>query len=287
MTGFRTRFEDLPSEFAVFPLPGALLLPKGRLPLNIFEPRYLAMTEDSLANSRMFAMIQPNPALPETPNGPSLFRVGCLGRLSSFSETDDGRLLITLTGLARFSIASEIDMRHGYRRVIGDFSSYRADMNPPEDVTIDREGLLDALRGYFARRDIDPNWDTINRLPDEALVVTDSALERAESGIENLGMAATRSGKPASGLRASTEAMPATNNEYGPPGGRIMQALQEAGGRLDVGTLFKSSGFKVADGVSAGERFYEALREAEQIGLVAEDRAGEAVEVVLSSLRAS
>ena len=172
MAGFRTRFEDLPSEFAVFPLPGALLLPKGRLPLNIFEPRYLAMTEDSLANSRMFAMIQPDPALPETPNGPSLFRVGCLGRLSSFSETDDGRLLITLTGLARFSIASEIDMRHGYRRVIGDFSSYRADMNPPEDVTIDREGLLDALRGYFARRDIDPNWDTINRLPDEALVVT-------------------------------------------------------------------------------------------------------------------
>jgi len=172
MAGFRTRFEDLPTAFAVFPLPGALLLPGGRLPLNIFEPRYLAMTEDALANSRMFAMIQPDAALPDTPNGPALYRVGCLGRLSSFSETDDGRLLITLTGVVRFTIASEIDMRRGYRRVIGDFSRYRADMNEPDDTAIDREGLLDALRGYFAHRGIDPNWDAINRLPDEALVVT-------------------------------------------------------------------------------------------------------------------
>src|SRR5579862_8608175 len=108
MAGFRTRADDLPAEFAVFPLPGALLLPRGRLPLNIFEPRYLAMTEDSLASGRMFAMIQPDSAMAETPNGPALYRVGCLGRLTSFSETDDGRFLITLTGISRFSIASEI-----------------------------------------------------------------------------------------------------------------------------------------------------------------------------------
>jgi len=172
MATFRTRFEDLPAEFAVFPLPGVLLLPRGRLPLNIFEPRYLAMTEDALTSGRMFAMIQPDPALPETPNGPPLYRVGCLGRLTSFSETEDGRLLITLTGLARFSIASEIDMRRGYRRVIGDFSRYRADMNEPDDTAIDRAGLLDALRGYFARRGVEPNWDAVNRLADDALVVT-------------------------------------------------------------------------------------------------------------------
>ncbi|HEX3996885.1 MAG TPA: LON peptidase substrate-binding domain-containing protein, partial [Acetobacteraceae bacterium] len=91
MAGFRTRFEELPTEFALFPLPGVLLLPRGRLPLNIFEPRYLALTEDALAAGRMFAMIQPDPTLPETPNGPGLHRIGCLGRLSSFSETDDGR----------------------------------------------------------------------------------------------------------------------------------------------------------------------------------------------------
>jgi hypothetical protein len=172
MTGFRTRFEDLPAEFAVFPLPGVLLLPRGRLPLNIFEQRYLAMTEDALANGRMFGMIQPDSGLPDTPNGPALYRTGCLGRLSSFSETDDGRLLITLTGLTRFSIASEVDMRRGYRRVIGDFSRYRADLNEPDETAIDRDGMLDALRGYFARRGVEPNWDAINRLADDALVVT-------------------------------------------------------------------------------------------------------------------
>jgi hypothetical protein len=130
------------------------------------------MTEDAFANGRMFAMIQPDPALLDTPNGPSLYRVGCLGRLSSFSETDDGRLLITLTGLARFSIASEVDMRRGYRRVIGDFSRYRADMHDPDDIAIDRDGMLEALRGYFARRGVEPNWDAINRLADDALVIT-------------------------------------------------------------------------------------------------------------------
>ena len=172
MAGHRIRFEDLPAEFAVFPLPGALLLPRGKLPLNIFEPRYLAMTEDALGHGRMFAMIQPDDGVPETANGPALYRVGCLGRLTSFSETDDGRFLITLSGIARFSIASEIDMRRGYRRVIGDFSRFRADMNEPDDTGIDRDGILDALRGYFGRREVEPNWDAINRLADDALVVT-------------------------------------------------------------------------------------------------------------------
>src|ERR1700689_4574305 len=108
MAGFQTRFEELPTEFAVFPLPGVLLLPRGKLPLNIFEPRYLALTEDALAAGRMFAMIQPDPRQPadarqaERPGGPGLYRIGCLGRLVSFSETDDGRYLITLFGLSRF-----------------------------------------------------------------------------------------------------------------------------------------------------------------------------------------
>ena len=115
MAAFHPRLEDLPTEFPVFPLPGALLLPRGKLPLNIFEPRYLAMVEDALAAGRMFGMIQPDPHLPESDTGPGLFRVGCLGRLSSFSETDDGRYLITLTGLLRFTIAEELAMRRGYR----------------------------------------------------------------------------------------------------------------------------------------------------------------------------
>ena len=182
MAEFRPRVEDLPSEFAVFPLPGALLLPGGRLPLNIFEPRYLAMIEDALAHGRMFAMIQPDASLPDAPHGPAphgpalhgpaLHRIGCLGKMASFSETEDGRFVITLTGLARFSIASEIDMRRGYRRVIGDFSRFRADMAEPEETPIDREATLAALRGYFAQRGVEPNWDAINRLTDDVLVVT-------------------------------------------------------------------------------------------------------------------
>ena len=125
-----------------------------------------------MKNGRMFAMIQPDPSLPETPHGPGLYRIGCLGRVSSFQETDDGRFLISLTGLSRFSIASEIDMRHGYRQAIGDFSRFKADMNPPDDPDVDRAAILEALKGYFTHRGVDANWDAINRLSDDQLVTT-------------------------------------------------------------------------------------------------------------------
>jgi Lon protease-like protein len=178
MAAFHPRSEDLPAEFAVFPLPGALLLPRGKLPLNIFEKRYLAMIQDSLADGRMVGMIQPDPnaaasQAAETAGEPGLYRVGCLGRLSSFSETDDGRLLITLTGLARFTIGAELPMRNGYRRVRGNFSHYTGDLalTRPQ-VDIGRDQLLTALRGYFVRRNVDANWDAIRGLPDDGLVIT-------------------------------------------------------------------------------------------------------------------
>ncbi|HEY1930515.1 MAG TPA: LON peptidase substrate-binding domain-containing protein [Acetobacteraceae bacterium] len=173
MAAFHPRLQDLPGEFPVFPLTGALLLPRGRLPLNIFEPRYLAMVEDSLAPPRMFGMIQPDPHAPEGDAGPGLYRIGCLGRLSSFSETDDGRFLITLTGLTRFNIAAEIAMGRGYRRVRGDFSPYLTDLDlTPQSMGVARDALLAALRGYFARRKFEANWDAVRRMPDEALVTT-------------------------------------------------------------------------------------------------------------------
>jgi len=173
MSCFQPRAEDLPAEFAVFPLEGALLLPRGKLPLNIFEPRYLAMTEDALGAGRMFGMIQPDPAGPPRPCGPALYRVGCLGRLSSFSETDDGRYLITLTGVIRFSVAVELAMQRGYRRVRGDVSSYLADLHTePHPITVEREALVGALRGYFARRGFEANWEAIRRIPDDMLVIT-------------------------------------------------------------------------------------------------------------------
>src|SRR5690242_17314501 len=173
MAAFHPNRDDLPDEFPVFPLPGALLLPRGKLPLNIFEPRYLALTEDSLGLGRMFGMIQPDPTQAETDAGPGLYRVGCLGRLSSFSETDDGRYLITLTGVIRFAVASETDMRRGYRCVRGDYAPYIADLDlEAKPIGIEREPLLAALRGYFTHRGFDANWDAIKRLSDDMLVIT-------------------------------------------------------------------------------------------------------------------
>jgi uncharacterized protein len=173
MAAFHPRAEDLPSEFPVFPLPGAMLLPRGKLPLNIFEPRYKALTEDALGAPRMFGMIQPDPTQKDGPNGPALFRVGCLGRLSSFSETDDGRYTITLTGVIRFVVGAELEGRRGYRRVRGDYRPFLADLDLAEQpIGLERELLLTALRSYFAHRGVDANWDAIKRLTDDGLVAT-------------------------------------------------------------------------------------------------------------------
>ena len=164
--------EDLPDTFPVFPLPGALLLPGGKLPLNIFEPRYLALTEDALANGRIFGMIQPDRTQPDTAHGPALFHVGCLGRLVSFSETDDGRYLITLRGLVRFRVDEELSERRGYRRVRAKLAPFAADLVPVDGFTLDRKALLDALRKYFVHHGIDANWDAIKQIDDASLVTT-------------------------------------------------------------------------------------------------------------------
>jgi hypothetical protein len=173
MAAFHPRAEDLPSEFAVFPLPGALLMPRGKLPLSVFEPRYKAMTENALSAGRMFGMIQPDPTQKDGPAGPGLFRVGCLGRLSSFAETDDGRFTITLTGVIRFAVRTELEERHLYRRVRGDFAPFLGDLNlEPQPIGLERDVLLMALRSYFNHRGVDANWDAIKRLTDDGLVTT-------------------------------------------------------------------------------------------------------------------
>ncbi|MBU6397579.1 MAG: LON peptidase substrate-binding domain-containing protein [Rhodospirillales bacterium] len=165
--------EDLPEEFPVFPLGGALLLPQGRLPLNIFEPRYLAMVEDALGQGRYFGMVQPDKRLPRGENGPGLYRTGCLGRISAFEETGDGRYLITLSGVIRFGIAEEIEMRRGYRRVRAGLSGFAADLHQPADVLpFPRQILLDALARYFATAGIEANWETIAEMNNAALVVS-------------------------------------------------------------------------------------------------------------------
>ncbi len=173
MKDMQPRLGDLPEICPVFPLTGALLLPGGRLPLNIFEPRYLAMTEDALAAGRMFAMIQPNADQDAVAQGPMLYKVGCLGRLSSFSETDDGRYLITLNGLIRFDVVAEVEMLRGYRRVRADFSRFAADLDEAAPPALpDRAGLLAALRAYFDNRGFDANWDAIEEMDDHHLVTS-------------------------------------------------------------------------------------------------------------------
>ena len=166
-----TRADALPNEFAVFPLPGALLLPGGRLPLNIFEPRYLAMIEDALGSGRVIGMIQPDELRPSTPTGPGLYRVGCLGRITSFSETDDGRFLVTLAGLTRFAISVELEMQRGYRRIRADLARFRADLRDDAEG-VERESLLDALRTYFTARGFEANWEAIDDMADPMLVST-------------------------------------------------------------------------------------------------------------------
>jgi Lon protease-like protein len=167
-----TVLEDLPAEFAIFPLGGALLLPGGKLPLNIFEKRYLRMIDDSLSSGRVIGMIQPDESRRSTPSGPALYRVGCLGRLSSFSETDDGRYLITLSGIIRFAVQVELEVVRGYRRVRADLSRFSQDLVTDEPAPIDRDGLLTALRAYFQAHGFDANWDAIDEMPDGALVNT-------------------------------------------------------------------------------------------------------------------
>lgn len=162
--------EDLPATLPIFPLAGALLLPRVPLPLNVFEPRYLAMTEDALAaGNRMIGMIQP--ADPEDrAREPAVYRTGCAGRITSFAETEDGRFLITLTGVCRFEIVREVPTTRGYRRVVPDWAAFAGDLAEPADARIDRQRLLDGLRPYFRQHGLGVRWDTVESTDDERLV---------------------------------------------------------------------------------------------------------------------
>ncbi|MCF8479486.1 MAG: LON peptidase substrate-binding domain-containing protein [Rhodospirillum sp.] len=165
---FQPRFQDLPREVAVFPLTGALLLPAGHLPLTIFEPRYLAMTLDALAQGRMFAMVEPrDPTLDPSP----LHGVACLGRIVSFNETNDGRLMITLLGVSRLKVVEEIEGKEGYRRVRADYGPYADDLNPPpQALGLDRDGFMEALKAYAGTHGLTFNWSAIQDVADPALV---------------------------------------------------------------------------------------------------------------------
>ncbi len=165
--------DDLPETIPVFPLPGALLLPHGHLPLNIFEPRYLNLTADALGQGRMMGMVQPVDAEPDPVSDTAeLYRTGCLGRITSFAETDDGRFLITLTGVSRFRIVDELESVRGYRRVGVRYGAFAHDLQEDTGATADRQRLLDAVRAYFRLQGIDTDWAAIKEAPDGALVTS-------------------------------------------------------------------------------------------------------------------
>jgi Lon protease-like protein len=169
-TGGDIGFEQLPPVLPIFPLTGVLLLPRGLLPLNIFEPRYLAMTRDAMTGERLIGMVQP--ADPEAPEPPPVFSTGCAGKITSFAETPDHRFLITLTGVIRFAIRDELPLLRGYRRVIPDWTPFRDDLGPPGEKVLDRPRLERALRLYFRQHGLDADWDAVRQTPDDRLVTS-------------------------------------------------------------------------------------------------------------------
>ncbi|MBX9945238.1 MAG: LON peptidase substrate-binding domain-containing protein [Reyranella sp.] len=182
---FEPRFEQLPDTLPIFPLSGVLLLPGGKLPLNVFEPRYLAMVFDALAGHRMIGMVQPvqpggyaGDGLPtddpSTGGRPKVHRVGCAGRIVSFNETEDGRLLLALSGVCRFEIVRELDLAQGgYRRVSSVFSAYRADLDQDDEaVDLDRERLMAGLAAFFRTRNLSTDWQAVTQAADANLVTS-------------------------------------------------------------------------------------------------------------------
>ncbi|MEP9366455.1 LON peptidase substrate-binding domain-containing protein [Xanthobacter sp. VNH20] len=162
---------DLPATLPVFPLSGALLLPRAELPLNIFEPRYLEMIDDALAGERLIAMVQPDESKPEGAHGPALFQVGCIGRITQFSETGDGRYLITLSGVCRFKVGADLDVTTPYRQIAVDAAPYAEDFNESAgEDEVDRTALLAALAAFLEANQLEADWDGIQQAGTETLV---------------------------------------------------------------------------------------------------------------------
>lgn len=162
---------DLPDTIPVFPLPGALLLPRGQLPLNIFEPRYLAMVDDALRTSRVIGMIQPDEAKPASALRPPLYEIGCAGRITQLQETGDGRYLIALTGIARFRVREEAVVTTPYRQCRVDYADFADDFVPDSGgEAVDRDALLRTLAAYLEANRMEADWSGIREAPIEALV---------------------------------------------------------------------------------------------------------------------
>lgn len=166
---FFPKFQDLPAELPIFPLSGAVVLPGVQLPLNIFEPRYLCLVNDALAAEHLIGMIQPIGDT-EVEEHPSLHRVGCAGRITSYSETDDGRIQLVLTGVCRFEARRELDPRKGYRRVVPGWEPFAIDYQEPESRLTDRGTLYASLRAFASQHGGQIPWDEVKSMSDLVLI---------------------------------------------------------------------------------------------------------------------
>lgn len=160
--------DDLPGVIAVFPLAGAIVLPRANLPLNIFEQRYLSMIDDALRGSRIVGMIQPER---EDSARPTLYPIGCAGRITSYSESGDGSLLVALTGIARFRVVEEMAVTTQYRQVKADYIPFVRDFEQPgEGDPFDRARIITALRPYVRMLNVEIDWKWVEHAPAEMLI---------------------------------------------------------------------------------------------------------------------
>ena len=158
--------EELPPKLSIFPLPGALLLPRTQLPLNIFEPRYLEMVDDALTSNRLIAMIQN-----QSDNKDSLFKVGCVGKITSYSELTNNRIVITLTGVCTFSVGQELEVVTPYRQFQVNYEQFANDLLKGfGEKNVNREGLLVCLKKYLDQNNLEVDWNSIKNSPTELLV---------------------------------------------------------------------------------------------------------------------
>jgi uncharacterized protein len=166
---FFPKFSDLPTELPIFPLAGAVVMPGVQLPLNIFEPRYLNMVFDALAGNHLIGMIQPHS---ETAfdDEPEIHKVGCAGRITSYSETTDGRIVMVLTGVSRFEVRSELEPHRGYRRAKASWERFAIDFHDDETKLPDREGFFGSLHAYAQLRSVEVPWDDVQKMGDADLV---------------------------------------------------------------------------------------------------------------------
>jgi Lon protease-like protein len=161
--------EELPNPLPLFPLTGVLLLPRGQLPLNVFEPRYLALVDSAMSGGRVIGMIQPSEAEEKTLT-PKLSAVGCAGRVTSYRETDDGRYLITLTGVCRFRVKNELVTQAPFRAVDPDYAPFAGDLVANDENDFPRDRVIDALKDYLSKRDLKADWRSVMSAPPETLV---------------------------------------------------------------------------------------------------------------------